>query len=119
MAGMIDLGLDKFGSKARFENILHVVCVQNGLNRADLLQAEEDMVTGYVKLAFRPPKHSPEVMQAALDIHNIASDVFRGEVVRAAVPEFARAAIVLSDAILNRNNRIIIIDPDDPQFKRL
>ena len=119
MAGIFSHALDKLGNKQRFENILHVICVRHGLNRADFLQAEEDFMSGRIKLAFKAAIYPPDLVRAAMEIHNIANDKFRGEIVRAAVPEFSKSAIALSDAILNPKNRIIYIDPDDPEFKKL
>lgn len=86
-------------------------CENYGFDPKQYHSNHEDFVTGRIKMAFKPRRSPPELVELANKIHDTMNDPLRGEVVRAAVPELAGNAAALADLILNPKMHVVEIDP--------
>lgn len=104
---------------ALFEALLQTVCREHGLARTDFLQAERDARTMRLCLQFKAPRYDQALMDMARAVLNISDDELRGEMVRAAVPQFSEAAIKLATAIVNPKPRVVMIDPEAYDYRKM
>lgn len=77
-------------NKVLLEAVVRYVCSRHQLNYADFEQAQTDQMTLDVTLKFKGVNLPGKFQTPFEEIKRLLDDPFRGPVIRAAVPEFAK-----------------------------
>lgn len=93
--------------------IVAEIAKYNGIDPARFRVAQQNFLDGSYTFAFNAYAVPPELKDAARTVRAMLADEFRGEIIKAAVPEFAKQVAALMDKIDNAKDTTIRLSEHD------